>query len=183
MWQQWPLSGPTGLPACWRMPTPSCRLPRCSKGTAGGSMTEQSDFRRRRPPTRTGVHSTSLSTPVPLWLPKGGGMSAGSAAPVITPPHSVHGGWTRPFLVPCQVPRHHSAGPGHRTAPHKYVAPGTLGLAGSRLPATSYTSAACATRTTGGWTARGRQHQYILRPGDQHHGPQRQNDRHLRSPG
>ena len=69
-------------------------------------------------------------------------MCAGSAAPAITPPHSVHGGWTHPCLVPCQVPRRQSTGPGHRTAPHKYVASGMLGLAGSRPPATSYTSAA-----------------------------------------
>lgn len=152
MWQQWPLSGPTGLPSYWRMPTPSCRLPRCSKGTAGGSTTDQSDFRRRRPPTRNGVHLTSLSTLVPLWPPKGEGMCAGSAAPATTPLHSVNG-WTCPFLVPCQVHRHQSAGPGHLTTPHKYVAPGTLGFAGSRPPAISYTSVACATRTTRGWTA------------------------------
>ena len=32
-------------------------------------------------------------------------------------------------LVPYPVPRDQSAGPGQLTAPHKYVAPGTLGSA------------------------------------------------------
>ena len=35
--------------------------------------------------------------------------------------YRVHGGWIHPCLVPYPVPRHQSAGPGHLTAPHKYV--------------------------------------------------------------
>ena len=80
-------------------------------------------------------------------------MCASSAAPATTSLHNVHGGWTHLCLISYQVPRRQSAGPGHLTAPHKYVAPGMLGLAGFRPPATSYTSAAYATGTTGGWTA------------------------------
>ena len=57
-------------------------------------MTKWSDFRRQQLPTRTGVHSTSLSTLVLLWLPKEGEMCAGSAAPIIMLTESMVGGYT-----------------------------------------------------------------------------------------